>query len=293
MSSDLNANMASQPAARASIPHSQDTSLLSQRIPQELREEIYSYTFSEARLASDRSEPLSDHRRVYETEPNTLALLKTCRRAKIEIGDRWVSQVQFWYDSTTMLAKLSAVPREIVPKIRHVRLCLKSANPTCFLLTKSKDLRLDTFTLVSDYFNLGGVHYRMLDLLVRKGCGWKELHFLCSSGSLGFSYDPFLDAWSSPRSPQPADWQAALEDRDGVSSHPSVTIFRATAGFLHRASNPDTREPFSQAVREDEQSRESFSATEDATLMADYVEEREILVVVKRGHGVDYTNNRG
>lgn len=294
MSPDYEYSVVSQPAALAFNPHPQDASLLFQRMPQELRDKIYAYTFSAARLASGTSCTLGSHRLAHKTGRNVLALLKTCRRAHIEIGDRWISQVLFWYgDSATMLAKLSAVPPEIIPKIRHVLLRTDSVNPTCPFLAGSIGLRLDTFTLLGDRHLHTSVHYATLDLLVREGCGWKELHFLCESRVLGFSPNTLLQdlivVRPSHRRPQPVHWQEALESRDGAPSRPSVAVFRATDLHLH-ASNPDTREPFAQAVPEDPEAQESFGKTADATLMAGPAEKfKEMLVVIKRGDGVDYT----
>jgi hypothetical protein len=98
--------------------------------------------------------------------------------------------------------------------------------------------------------------------------------------------DPMVDQYL--RQPQPTEWQKALEQRDGQASNPSVLIYRATISATPGAVlQSDTRKLFTQAFTADQDAR-NFGGVEDAALMRTEEIGKELLVVVKRGDGVDY-----
>ncbi|KAF5120462.1 hypothetical protein E5D57_013816 [Metarhizium anisopliae] len=93
------------------------------QLPQELRISIYGYLFLSTRVSHGRR-PV---RRIAEIRitpaPNSLALLRTCRRVRTEIGDSWLGQVLFSFEDTeTMMVKLAALSMATLSKIRHLRI---------------------------------------------------------------------------------------------------------------------------------------------------------------------------
>ncbi|KAK3637011.1 hypothetical protein LTR56_013907 [Elasticomyces elasticus] len=97
------------------------------------------------------------------------------------------------------------------------------------------------------------------------------------------------------RQPQPGAWQAALEhwERAGLrsrsqpKSQPSVIIYRSTSPTDDAVLEPDTRTRFSQSYGPG-QNAKTYGKVKDTALMAPGERDRETLVVVKRGPGVDY-----
>lgn len=149
-------------------------------------------------------------------------------------------------------------------------------------------------TVIAD--NLPQCAYDTLNMLVRLGTGWKELHFLSfNSAFLGYEdkmrYFGASDAMNHRymRRPQPADWQKAMNDRDGEASKPSVTVYRSkkSTATLAAVFQPDTREVLVQALAPGQEAQ-NYGRAEDPSLMRPGEIEREILVVVKRGEGVEY-----
>jgi len=158
-------------------------------------------------------------------------------------------------------------------------------------------LKLDRLTVFGT--KEPGLSYETLNMLVRYSDGWKELHYLThDSKLLGHRYytDPFDHDVSDVsddsddfdpllnlrlRQPQPSDWQNAIEQRDGQASHPSVVVHR------ERFQAPFGQEIFTQAFADD-QDMETFGKVKDDALMRDGEVQKEMLIVVKRGAGVEY-----
>lgn len=112
---------------------------------------------------------------------------------------------------------------------------------------------------------------------------------------LGFARPDMLYSVGDPeeyrywRKPQPATWQSVLENRDGTPSNPSVTIYRSTVSSSPGSVlNVNTRTRFEQKTPEDSEEREAFGIVEDAEIMADGESTRDVMVIAKRGSGVDY-----
>jgi len=279
----------------------QAASLLFQRLPQELRDDIYSLLFSCTRLAFGERAITRLQRVRIVPAPNSLALLRTCRRAKEEIGQRWLSQVLFSFEGPeSMLDKLAAIPIDVLSMVRYLRvvgnpLVLSWPDDDVFfrlskVLKLLPGLRLDKLTVLGTRYEK--VSYHTLDLLIRESSGWKELYYL-SHHSTMLAYP--RDGWFSDRTdenpywrrPQPSTWQDALLARDGESSGALVTIYRATG---KGPTVMQSRTRFDQKVADDNDPR-TFGILEDQGLMAPAEREKEILVIAKRGYGVDYTEN--
>lgn len=285
----------------------QGESLLFQRVPQEIRNQIYTQLFSSTRFTFG-SRWISCTTRVnVKPAPHGLALLRTCRRASLEIADSWLQLVLFSFeDPYTMLDKLSTLPIETLSKIRHMR-----ASGEGFLYTVREEeevysladvlkvlpgLCLDQLTVIGISDDVAS--YNTLSNLVSGGIGWKTLRFLSpTSAMLGFpagwcipsSLDDFLRDWENWRVSQPENWQGALEARDGRDSHPSVIIYRAKEPG-HRGLILQPREcvKFSQKpVQELPGSHPNF-VPKDPDVMSKGEKDKELLAVVKRGAGVDF-----
>jgi hypothetical protein len=234
-----------------------------------------------------------------------LALLRTCRLVRDDIGNSWIRQLRFHFaDPESLLDKLAGIPIAVRGQIRHVRI----ADEPLILLKYERDsddeleyrtaqvlrllpgLKLDTLTV-------DGGDYATLDVLVRYSDGWKELRFISpNSRFLGRESGPSTDPSDPLRQPQPSDWQNALEQRDGQASRPSVVVYRAIdAARLdpwNPQRDPDALRVFTQAFAAG-QDAETFGLVEDATLMHDEEIGKGILVIVRRGAGVDYAEKEG
>lgn len=268
-------------------------------LPQELRDVIYAHLFASTRLS---------HGERYVTRlaclrirpaPNGLALLRTCRRARAEIADSWLGMVLFSFeDPETMLDKLTAIPREVLGKVRRVRvtgdtLMLSYGDQDVYYRLTSAlalltGLRLDTLTVLGP--RMAQVSYDTLDGLISDSRGWRELQYVCyTSEVLSFKRMPLSFGDEYRRKPQPSHWQGVLERRDGKGSGAVVEIYRSTLpdspGSVLR---PETRAPFTQEAPRDAAAREDFGLEEDAALMADGERDKEVLVVARRGDEVDY-----
>ena len=290
----------------SSSANQQVQSMFMHKLPQEIRDEIYANVFCSTRLAfGERSVGRIDRRRVVSSARGTaLALLRTCRRTQDEIGVSWLPKLLFHFeDPESLMNKLANIPIATLKQIRHVRV---SGDPlmlsygehdvyyrTAQALKLLPGLELDTLTILG---NRGAsVAYHTLNMLVRYSDGWKELHYLShTSELLGYKedmsifgpLDPMVDQYL--RQPQPTEWQKALEQRDVQASNPSVLIYRATISATPGAVlQPDTRKLFTQTFTADQDAR-NFGGFEDAVLMRTGEIGKELLVVVKRGDGVDY-----
>ncbi|RYP09133.1 hypothetical protein DL765_008558 [Monosporascus sp. GIB2] len=283
------------------------------RLPQELRDQVYSYLFARTRIShGERQDPSGDRRLRIRPSPHGLAILRACRRASYEIGDRWLGEVTFNFeDQVTMLDALTALPAEKLSKMRHLRVRGRKLElgfrggsnfRACYSLASTlkllPGLRLDTLTVLGDADYRHG--YETLDELVREGSGWRELRFVSPSCAL-LGYANTMPLFTDDtqerrfwRKPQPADWQGALDDRDGETSGPSVTVYRSTQrACCGSVLDERTREIYEQEVPQDRLSMEDFGIWGDKELLADGGHEKEMMIVVRRGAGIDYAVAEG
>ncbi|KAK8256149.1 hypothetical protein IWZ00DRAFT_566057 [Phyllosticta capitalensis] len=271
----------------------QEASMLMQ-LPQEIRDMIYSELFLSIQISSSGHMDLG-------TTPNALALLRTCRRVHSEVGNTWVGKVLFKFGSSRgMLDKLANIPAETLSMIRYMfvagdglRVPFEEEEVIFYRLYEAlgllPGLKLDR--LIVWACPPFCVAYETITKLINSGSGWKELHFTSPwSHFLSYKYideEPF-DHEDYRRKPQPSDWQKQLDDRDGSLSSPSVTIYRAkTADADADILDPDQRAPFEQRLKPG-QTVEEFSKEFHDSLRTDDELLTKALVVVKRGHGVDY-----
>ncbi|KAK4041665.1 hypothetical protein C8A01DRAFT_45205 [Parachaetomium inaequale] len=287
----------------------QSQSLLFQ-LPQEIRDHIYHQLFASTRFSFGRCVTGGIADFTVKPAPNGLALLRACRRAQLEIGNSWLRHVLFCFeDAKSMLDKLSALPTRTLSMMRRMRI---SGDTLMLTLPDDPDdtkvfyrlvavlkllpgLRLDQLTVLGTIWHQ--VNYDTLDGLITDGNGWKTLRYIsCSSVMLGYPSRhqlPFMrPSWTekpqSWRQPQPKHWQTVLEGRDGAASGPSVTIYRAKEpGSCGSILDPAKRVGYKQKPRKNPHSRpDVFPA--DPELMTGDEQHKEIMVVVKRGSGVDY-----
>ncbi|KAK5989318.1 hypothetical protein PT974_10833 [Cladobotryum mycophilum] len=101
----------------------------------------------------------------------------------------------------------------------------------------------------------------------------------------------YICVGGSPK--RPHGWRGALQSRGGFHSSSSVTIYRSTQPQHYGAIlNKDSRVEFEQDFPSKGSVR-TYGDTEDAELMATGEREKEVLVVVKRGKGIDYEEKQG
>ncbi|KAL6812590.1 hypothetical protein J3E69DRAFT_359705 [Trichoderma sp. SZMC 28015] len=285
--------------------HAQAESRL-MRLPLELRTIIYTFLFSSTRFTSGtryvRSIPIISH---FIPAPHGLALLLSCRQAYIEVGKSWVSQVHFCFEEPkAMLDKLADIPLDTRSMIRHVRvlggpMSIGYRQEMAFwhtfqLLKLLPGLKLDRLTVCD--IGEARTSYDAVNHLVKYSDGWKELHYKShASAFIGFVL-AYAGEQRFFREPQPGGWQQKLEDRDGPNSGASVTIYRSDI------PRPDYLKPyinravmwikFTQALAPD-QDIGNYQKVKDPQLMDRGEMDKEVLVVVKRGRGVDYEEKQG
>lgn len=204
-----------------------------------------------------------------------------------------------------MTRKLSALPTATLSKIRHLRVREENVYldfdiqtyiaDVAHLLKLLPGLQLDTLAVLASPDCEPSVHYRALNALIHYSDGWKELRFIYRCSTLfGYSHDYDIYASASyneqsQRKPQPTHWMSVMRHRDGIDSHPSVTIYRSTIpDTVGSVMDVKTRVLFEQQQPLEETEAENFAAEEYAPIMSDGEKEKELMVVVKRGKGVDY-----
>jgi hypothetical protein len=323
-SKNLNNDAPVNPTKYASSSANQQVHSKIMHLPQEIRDEIYANVFCSTHFTyafEDDLEPVGG--RVKSSARETgLALLRTCRRVRDEIGVSWLHQVLFnFLDPYTLLDKLADIPITLRKQIRHV--CVSGSeltiaydegyNTSCktaHVLKMLPGLELNTLTVIGTGVSRPSESFHNLDRLICHSDGWRELHYLSDNPEpLAYKLDVTVDSpWDakadySPR-PQPSDWQNTLEQRDGQASHPSVVAYQATTfipapGAIVPLLHPCMQEIFTQAATKEHvqkpftQDAKYFVELEEATPIAPETLESLMLVVVKRGVGVDYAEKEG
>ncbi|KAK5654528.1 hypothetical protein OQA88_7157 [Cercophora sp. LCS_1] len=237
----------------------QDASPLFGRLPQEMRNQIYKELFLSTRLAFGMTKrvriPWYEEPRVQwvETVParHSLALLRTCRRAKSEIGNSWLGHVTFHFrDTISFVFKLGNIPRETRLRIRRVIIDpdddsmpwgsifgFDDANRdgSWWLLTALlrllPGLQLDELTVRSHrravpYSCYAFLDHRARQALVTTSSGWKTLRFIGRKDYLmvtGFDQYELMVTAGAGQGLLADALQDMLQDRDGSGSKPSVT----------------------------------------------------------------------
>ena len=299
----------SGPPRCSPAPDPQGESKFFQLLPQELRDNICTHLWSSTRLAYGLRATARIGRIRIKPAPNALALLQTCRRAKMENEEVWIGQVlPSFEDPETMLDKLTSLPLATLSKLRKLRivgdpLLLSYGYDDVFYRLSSTlallpGLRLDTLTVLGT--RTASVSYQTLDRLIEESRGWKELRYICHSSEI-LAFERSIPFWAELdederhwywRKPQPAHWQTLLEERDGYQSKPSVVIYRSIVpDSPNSVLHTNIRVSFEQKVPKDEEAR-AFGITQDAGLMADGEKNKELMIIVKRGTGIDYEQKK-
>jgi hypothetical protein len=285
------------------VPHSQLQSTFFSVFPLEIRLEIFSQLFHSTRLTYGFVEHHSRSVRLMRPAPESVAIIETCRRMRQEIGDSWIGQILFNFtDSMYMSVLLGSWPQKVLTKIRRLRV---ANDPTIRRVEKFvlhhqlvpalqllPGLRLDSLIILGS--GVPELDYMTVNELVKHSDGWKTLFYLCpDSRMLAFKHHPpiFGETFDNDtflRQPQPETWRKTLLLRDGYISHPSIKILRSTLpGVRKSITDPTTRVPFEQA---DTGTHAQYGKHEEANIMGDQAERsKELIVIVRRGTGIDYT----
>ena len=294
----------------------QEGSPFFQVLPQEIRDHVYTQLFSSTRFIIHERLRGPCGTCLYSSPdircaPNGLALLYACRRARREIGGSWVRHVLLSFETiTAMLDTLTILPRDILSNIRHIRVNGDSFSiyvpgqytttyPIASAFKLLPGLQLDQLTVLGG--QAGQINYQALDSLIREGSGWKTLRYLCrTSEVLGFPSDRVIkqlvitrrlqDMW---RKPQPRHWQSILEHRDGAASTPSVIVYRAKEPAVHQSVLQSIKwERFEQKPRDSGLGWQPDQFPADPRLAAKDEQKKEMMIVVRRGDGVDYQEKK-
>lgn len=269
------------------VPHHQSQSTLFGVFPPEIRHIIYSQLFLSTRLTYGIVDHHEQSARLMRPAPDTLAILRTCRQAREEIGDSWIGKVLFNFTESRYMSKLlESWPRDVLTKMRRLRVmndpairdmdAIEVHYPLVPALEMLPGLRLDNLIVISS--GLPELDYMTVSELVQKGDGWKELCYICpDSEMLAFKFQRNNTNEISGLERQPENWRNILNERDRPDSKPYIRVFRSTSpGVCKSVTNPNTR-----VVSEQVEFKEIMGDEEERT--------KELMVVVRRGHGIDYT----
>lgn len=268
------------------------------QLPRELRDRIYSYVFAQTRLAFGKRHVSRRQTITIKPIPRVIAILGTCRQINEEARDVCLGEVLLVFESLeSVLDKLSVLPSTTLSKIRHVRtngqpLMLSPPRTSgripyrvasVFQLLPS--LQLHTLTILGS--PSGPAAYDTLHELIQHGGGWRLLQFIApNSTMLCFKKFGLLDR-EHRRAPQPSTWNDVLQQRDGVRSGPSVTLYRSTQRRSPGSVfNPRSREVFEQTVSTP-QELETYGLEVDAELLPAAERDKEFLFIVRRGRSAD------
>ncbi|KAF2813417.1 uncharacterized protein BDZ99DRAFT_255638 [Mytilinidion resinicola] len=251
------------------------------QLPGELRNQIYDHLFS--------STTLTIHKRLWGEQKEGLAILRTCSQINREAAPLWPGLALFDFP----IRRLRMPGYDLMLKPVHYVDGAYERNENAvyykpaMVLKLLPGLRLDVLTMRTtvDQSSDGASAYAALSGLIENGNGWKELHYIASySDMLGFKTCQLWDQDMYRRKPQPSNWSSILSERDGADSKPTVTIYRSTQPDTPGSvTELATHELFEQEIPLEED-YPRFGLQADNALLAD---KKEMLVIVKRGKGVD------
>ncbi|OTA96221.1 hypothetical protein M434DRAFT_28082 [Hypoxylon sp. CO27-5] len=313
MDSDTNDSGSSDGSSDGSIglppywtPHPTGINFMD-KLSKELRCMIYDFVFSNTRLTWGRRVNV-DWTRLHEMSPakHSLALCRICKKIAEEIGDSWLQKILFNFEEVEdMLDILTALDRETLSKIRHVRIRGNDVRlqyrgeggingydyyiPNVLQLLPG--LSLDRLTVLGSYDS--SADYSTLNKLIKESNGWKELHYITQNSEiLGYRHhnaDKRSRDERDERVPEPAHWNSLLMSRDEAYPDCSVTIYRAIIpDCVGAVIYPDTREAFEQLVPAQHIPNNKSTKLPNEVMMKDEEIQKEVLVIVKRGTGADY-----
>lgn len=269
------------------------------QLPGELRNQIYNCLFASTRLTFGERRTGRITHKTMRPALNSLAILRVCRQINQEAGSLWLGEILFNFEHVEdLLDRFSTLPSSTLSQIRNVRtggrpLVLQPIGDDdvvyyrlAWALKLLPGMRLDSLTVLGS--SGGVVAYDTLGGLIKHGNGWRELHFItANSEMLGFAKVDMFMADPYWRRPQPSTWNDILLRRDGANSGASVTVYRSTQSHSPgTVLDPHTRQTFEQKVPSPKD-LETFGVAEDEQLLAEDEIGKELLVVVKRGHGAN------
>lgn len=269
------------------------------QLPGELRNQIYNCLFASTRLTFGERNTGPITRKIMRPAINSLAILRVCRQINQEARSLWLGEILFSFEVVkNLLDKFSTLPSSTLSQIRNVRtgghpLMLQPIGgdddvfyKLAWALKLLPGMNLDNLTVLGS--SGGAIAYDALGGLIKHGNGWRELHFItANSEMLGFAKVRTFMAGPCWRKPQPSTWNDILLRRDGANSGASVTIYRSTQSHSPgTVIDPRTRQIFEQKVPSPKD-LEIFGVAEDKQLLAEDEIGKELLVVVKRGHGAN------
>ena len=270
------------------------------QLPGELRNQIYNYLFASTRLTFGKRRTSRMTCKTMRPALNSLAILRVCRQINQEAGSLWLGEILFNFEQVEdLLDKFSTLPSSTLSQIRNVR---TGGRPLVLQPIGDHDevyyrlawalkqllpvMSLDNLTVLES--SSGVIAYDTLGGLIKHGNGWRELHFItANSRMLGFAKAGMFMTDPYRRKPQPSTWNDILLRRDGANSGASVTVYRSTQSYSPgTVLDPRTRQIFEQKVPSPKD-LETFGVAEDKQLLAEDEIGKELLVVVKRGHGAN------
>lgn len=291
-------------------------------LPPEVRLQIYKHIFQSTTLTyrstidPEETEPPHPPR-----QRNILGILLTSRKIFQEAHPAWLQHTTFYFPNTScFIFFLARLPPQILPRIRHITVkafpvpldyppgsAVTIVHNITSLLPLFPGLQLDLLTVldcfhdpdVNDGWGDSGT-YSLADDLVESD-GWRELHFHSPTTEF-LNYDPpqtstaggTVQRGESDRWPQPFGWEKALCARDGLDSGASVKIYRGKQARDHGEDGVDcallqsTGDEFSQTPLPEGATEGLY---QDEALKSEEEIAKEILVVIKRGRGVDYAQD--
>ncbi|KAI1857016.1 uncharacterized protein JN550_013509 [Neoarthrinium moseri] len=271
--------------------NAQGGSPLFTKLPQELRNAIYASFFSSTRLTHGRKYKIScDDDCFARPSANSLALLRTCRRASSEIGSTWVGQVLFYFlDIHTMMAKLTTAPHSMLSQIRLLRV---DQTWVPYYIPQAENLFLRSFLDLLPGLSLqllivkGDAILRSwlaIEDLMEHGSGWTELNVHFPTSVLSPLYRNHSRHGYKIRT-IPAELQQDPETSESTSSSLTVELFRSKrTGSSGAVFNEDLREPAS-VTFDCSQYSGRVSSPGDR-----FIHRKELLLAVRRPRGVDST----
>ncbi|KAK3366370.1 hypothetical protein B0H63DRAFT_377760, partial [Podospora didyma] len=159
------------------------------RIPQELRDEIYSTVFYSTRISYGYQNRWSVSKLWVRPAPYSLAILRLCRRMNLEIRNSWLSKVLiFFLDPWTMFVKLKSLPVEVLYNLKHLHLVIDDqfylVAPVIpnfdKLFNRITGMHLKTLTISFEGKGLKYISdaHNILQSFAQSGKGWTTLHFI-------------------------------------------------------------------------------------------------------------------
>lgn len=227
--------------------------------------------------------------------PHGIALLFSCRKACLEIGKVWLTQVTFCFEGPgAMVRKFTNLSQETRSTIRHVRIVgheprsdidpIGTIHEFWQFFRLLENMKLDTLEILGPI--LPCTPYEDCELFTKYSRGWKQLHYVTNAATFIRINRP--ERLELLREEQPAGWQLALNKRDGSGSGVSVT--------MHKSADPhNPLAVLCAAMRTDfsyypllDQDVDWFDEAKTAQILGFHEGDGGILIVVKQGSLPDY-----